>query len=87
MQLNHKSYKCPKCGWVHAAIPLASAQKQVQTVNEWHVSKGEPATQEIASYMHCFKCGAPTIDFVPALPGDVPFGTTIQAAVVPGAWE
>jgi hypothetical protein len=85
--VSYKEYKCPRCGWVHAAIPLAAAQEQVQSVNVWHASKGEPLTADVARYMRCFRCGAPTADFVPAQPGDAPTGSTIQGVVVPGAWS
>lgn len=84
--VNHKEYKCQRCGWVHAAIPLAAAQEQVQSVNDWHASKSEPETEDIARYMRCFSCKAPTSEFVPALPGDAPMGSTIQGVVVPGVW-
>ena len=85
--MNYKEYKCNKCAWVHAAIPLAAAQEQVQSANEWLATKGESATEDIARYLRCFKCGAPSADFVPAMPGDAPTGSTIQGVVVPGAWE
>lgn len=85
--MSHKQYKCHQCRWVHAAIPLSAAQAQVQAVNGWHASKREPETEDMASYMCCFKCGAPSANFVPAMPGDVPFGATIQGAVVPGVFD
>lgn len=85
--MNYKAYKCPRCGWVHAAIPLTAAQEQVQNVNTWLASKGEPETEDLARYARCSRCGAPTADFVPALPGEAPTGSTIQGVVVPGAWE
>lgn len=86
-ELGYKEYKCLKCGWVHAAIPLSAAQEQVRSVNSWHASKGEPQTEDLTRYTRCFRCGAPTADFVPALPDDAPIGSTIQGVVVPGAWE
>ena len=85
--LGYKEYKCPRCGWVHAAIPLQVAQEQVQSANVWLASKSEPQTETIERYMRCFRCGAPTADFIPALPHDAPTGSTIQGVVVPGAWE
>ena len=84
--MNYKEYKCPKCGWVHAAIPLEVAHEQVQRANDWHVSKGESQTADVARYLRCFRCGASTADFVPAQPGEAPTGSTIQGVVVPGAW-
>lgn len=84
--VNYKEYKCQRCGWVHAAIPLAAAQEQVQSVNSWHASKSEPETEDIAGYMRCFPCGAPTSKLIHALPVDAPMGGTIQGVVVPGVW-
>ena len=71
---------------MHSAIPLAAAQEQVMSVNAWLASKGEPETAQLKRYMHCFRCGAPTSEFVPALPGDAPMCSTIQGVVVPGAY-
>jgi rubredoxin len=82
--MSYKEYKCQKCGWVHAAIPLAQAQAQVQSVNAWLAGKQEPQTETIERYLKCFRCGAPSAQFVPALLGDAPLGSTIQGVVVPG---
>lgn len=87
MSVNYKPYKCLHCGWVHSAIPLAAAQEQVARVNDWHASRGEPTTESTARYFHCFKCGAPSADFVLALPGDAPTGSTMQGVVVPGVFD
>lgn len=73
--MSYKEYKCPKCGWVHAAIPRSAALEQA-------------GSQEVyAQYFRCFQCGAPTDDFIPALPDDAPLGCTIQGVVVPGVFE
>ena len=72
---------------MHSAIPLAAAQEQVHRVNAWHASKREPETEDMASYMCCIKCGAPSADFVPAMPGDSQTGNTIQGVVVPGVFD
>ena len=85
--LNYKPYKCIRCGWVHSATPLEIAQEQVRTVNAWLAAKGEPESTAISSYMNCFQCGATTDEFVPALPGDAPTGSTTQGIVVPGAFD
>jgi len=82
----YKAYKCDQCGWIHAAIPLSAAQEQVTVVNAWYASKGEQEAESIASYMHCFRCDNPKVNFVPANPSDVLSGTSIPAAVVQGAW-
>lgn len=86
-QVNYKEYKCPKCGWVHAAIPLADAEAQVASANEYDKVGGRPQTNSIERYLRCFRCGAPTTGFVPAAPDDAPTGCAIQGVVVPGAWE
>ena len=69
--LGYKEYKCPKCSWVHAAIPLAVVQQN----------------PEYYGYYKCFRCGAPSDGFVPAEPADAPDGCTLQPVVVPGAWD
>lgn len=69
--LGYKKYNCNKCGWVHAALPLAAVQQQV----------------EAGKYAKCFRCGAPSAGFVPADEGDVPTGSTMQGIYVPGAWD
>lgn len=85
--MNYKEYKCTKCGWVHAAIPLVDAEAQVASANAYDASKGQPQTASLARYLHCFRCSTPTTDFVPAEPGDAPSMSTIQGVVVPGVWE
>lgn len=69
--LGYKEFKCNKCGWVHAALPLAAVQVEV----------------EASGYSKCFRCGAPSAGFVPAQEGDVHRGATIQGVYVPGAWD
>lgn len=78
-----KTMKCPACGWCHAAIPLADAEKSVRDGNAYQASKGEPENVSIDWYLKCFRCGAPTSNFVPAMPGDVPPLATLQPVVVP----
>jgi len=70
-QLGYKAYKCHICSWVHAALPLAVVVQQ----------------GEYAGYYKCFRCRAPSSEFVPAQAGDAPKGSTIQGVYVPGAWE
>jgi|GEM_PF-2178260 len=86
-KMSYKEFKCPKCGWVHAAISRAEAEAQVASANEYDAAGGRPQTNSIEHYLRCFRCGAPTSGFVPAAPGDAPTGSTIQGVVVPGAWE
>ena len=62
--------KCPKCGWVHVAIPMAVALANSDT------------DEDLERYLKCFRCGTPTLDFVPALEGDAPNGCTLQAVVL-----
>lgn len=85
-RVEYKAYKCVQCGWVQAEIPFSAAQEQVTVVNAWYASKGVQEAESIASYMHCFRCGNPTLNFVAANTGDVLTGASIPAAVVPGAW-
>ncbi|CAM8662282.1 hypothetical protein MCEMSEM22_02332 [Comamonadaceae bacterium] len=70
-QLGYKPYKCPRCGWVHAAIPLAVAKENLG----------------YGGYYSCFNCNEPAWTFVPAEPRDAADGCTLQPAVVPGVWE
>jgi rubredoxin len=62
--------KCPKCGWVHVAIPMDVARENSDT------------DEDLERYLKCFRCGAPTLGFVPALEGDAPMGCTLQAVVL-----
>jgi hypothetical protein len=87
---NLGEFKCPSCGWVHIGIPLEDAQEQVHQAQAFYVvaskinhvaTRGPDAYLE--SYRRCFRCGAPASDFVPALPGDVPNGCTLQAVIAP----
>lgn len=82
--MSYREYKCPKCGWVHAAITLADAEAQIASANEYDKSQGRQQTASMDHYLRCFRCGAPTTGFVPAGPGDAPSGCTIQGIVVPG---
>lgn len=50
-------YKCPKCGWVHIAIKREFAMA---------------SNYDIARLEKCFRCGAPSVGFIPAEPGDAP---------------
>lgn len=84
--MTYTKYKCPRCGGVHAAIPLQEAQEQVQSANAWLASNNEPETEDLARYMRCSRCGAPLTDSVPAQPDDAPDGCTIQPVVVLGVW-
>lgn len=81
--MSYRECKCPKCGWVHAAIPRFDAEA-VASANEYYRSKGRPQAASISDYRRCFRCGAPTDGFVPAGPNDAPKGCTIQGVVVPG---
>lgn len=76
-------YKCPRCGWVHAGIPLVQAEAAVLGAIEYYLSKGLPPKATLESYLKCVRCGAPSDKFIPAQPGDVPFGTTIDTVVMP----
>ena len=82
--MSYREYKCPKCGWVHAAISLSDAAAQVATANEYSKFKCKLQTASMDDYWHCFKCGAPTDGCVLAGLNDAPSGCTIQGVVVPG---
>lgn len=62
--------KYPKCGWVHVAIPMDAARENSET------------HEDLERYLKCFRCGEPTLDFVPALEGDAAIGCTLQAVVL-----
>lgn len=83
----YKEYKCLKCGWVHAAMPLADAEAQVASANQFDGAGDRPKTNAISHFLRCFRCSAPTTSFVPAGLDDAPTGCTIQGAVVPGVWK
>ena len=70
-KLGYKEYKCNKCGWVHAALPLADVVPDLFNVK----------------YCRCFLCGAVSRWFVPAEPNNAPAGSQLQSVYVPGAWE
>lgn len=65
--------KCPKCGWVHVEIPVEVARQYASNDDE-----------ALARFFKCFRCDAPTHDFLPSQPGDVPVGATLQAVVLHG---
>lgn len=60
-------YKCPQCGWVHIAIT-----REFAIANNYDIPRLEK----------CFRCGAPSVGFVPAEPGDAPMLSTLQAVVL-----
>lgn len=85
-------FKCPKCGCVHIGISLNDAEEQVRQAQAFYVvaskinhvaTRGPDAYLE--SYRMCCKCGAPSTDFVPALPSDMQDGCTLQAVIAPNA--
>ena len=38
--------------------------------------------EDLERYLKCFRCGEPTLDFVPALEGDAPMGCPLQTVVL-----
>jgi hypothetical protein len=56
--------------------------QQISDVNEHLRSRGEPATASLKDYCHCFRCGADTVSFLPAVESDAPPGVTIQPVVI-----
>ncbi|AVK72222.1 hypothetical protein BJN34_0205 [Cupriavidus necator] len=83
----YKTFKCPACGWVHIAIPMADAEAQIREANCYLASKGLAPTETLEQYSKCFRCNASSATFVPAESGDAPAGATLQAVVVPGAYQ
>lgn len=79
------AYKCNECSWVHFVISLAEAEAHTAIVNEYLAEK-EPRGQiaTVDRYFKCSRCGAPSVDFVPAEPGDAPMLSTVPGVVVPG---
>lgn len=51
-------YICTRCGWVHFRI---SREEALAT-----------GAASLASYLRCFRCGAPTSECRPAHPGEGP---------------
>jgi hypothetical protein len=76
-------WKCGKCGWGAMRVSRASAEQELNDMNKY-LSEVEPNRKpsSIEKYLRCFHCGAPTACFVPAGPGDIPRGATIQPRVV-----
>ncbi|RDK09146.1 hypothetical protein DN412_17040 [Cupriavidus lacunae] len=83
----YKTFKCPACGWVHVAIPLSVAEAQICVANSYLASEGLARTETLENYSRCFRCKASSATFVPAEKGDAPAGATLQAVVVPGAYQ
>ncbi len=73
--------KCPRCGWVHAVLPLHDIVESVVANNRRAAATGA-RLQSLKRYLECFQCGTPTAQLVEAFPDDAPRGATIQAAVV-----
>ena len=59
--------RCVRCGWVHMSVPEDYARE---------------FGGDYERYLHCYQCGAPSSDFVPAVEGDAPAGCTLQCVVV-----
>ena len=73
--------KCATCGWVHIAIPADDAREQVDSVNAWCASMGKPPGASVNDYRRCFRCGADSATFFPAVDGDAPTLSTLMAVV------
>lgn len=74
--------KCLTCGWVHVAIPRHHAEQWVLDATPEHRQDGRLASAAMHRYFRCYRCGATTDAFVPALPSDAPVGCTLQPVVV-----
>lgn len=86
---NFKRFRCTTCKRVHAAYPLAVAERQVAWLNQCFTDNGELPQVFIDGYMHCITCGTASNQFVPAIDGDGDgeFMATLHAVVVPGAFD
>lgn len=69
-QRPYAEVKCPRCGWVHAAVRLEDAMLDASS------------PEKLAPYYRCFRCAMPTSAFVPAQPEDAPLGCTLQTVVL-----
>jgi hypothetical protein len=67
--LRYQEVKCPRCGWVHAAVPLGAVLDNADS-------------DLLIRYFRCFRCGTSSSTFVPAAPGDAPAGCTLQPVVI-----
>jgi hypothetical protein len=83
--INLGEFKSPKCGWVHSGTSEADALAAVADFNEYFATLSPTVqadvggkTVSIERYKHCFRCGAPAANFLPAAPGDAPDGCTLQ---------
>lgn len=72
--------RCP-CGWVHYAVPLASAQLEVARFNAYAERAGIEQRSTLASYLRCRRCRADTALFEAFVPGREP-GFTMLPVVV-----
>jgi len=75
----HNEWKC-KCGWVHAEVSMEEALANVRRNGLTGTVEGRDL---LARYMSCFRCGAPTSEFVPAEPGDLPPLANMSPVVIP----
>ena len=62
-------YKCPACVWVHVRVVIEDTDPP-------------EVVQAHEKCRQCFRCGAPTLGFLRAQPGDCPLGSTLQACVI-----
>lgn len=64
--------KCPRCGWVHVAIPRHHAEQSVLDADPEHRQDRRLADAALARCFKCFRCGAVTDTFALAGPDDAP---------------
>jgi hypothetical protein len=46
------------------------------------ISSAFVSDADMAAHLKCFRCGEPSVGFVPAQPGDAPVGCTLQPVVM-----
>lgn len=77
---------CRSCGWVHFAIPLEYAEKEVATFNQYYDTLKLEEQQlfyggkksHLANYLFCMFCGSLYTNFRKAKKNEIPYGSTIN---------
>jgi hypothetical protein len=69
------------CGWVHFAVPLASAQLEIARFNAYAERAGIEHRSSLDSYLRCRRCRADTAQFERFTPEREP-GYTMLPVVV-----
>lgn len=77
-------FKCHQCGWVHVGLDKETVIEHINVVLAYQERIHDTSAPAcIDDYLKCFRCGAPSEKFLPALPNDAPMGCTIQSVIAP----